>query len=178
MRLNKTGKRPVSRVQAWPPEGSKLAAAHKGVCDALDRAIYSNPTVGEDLSSIGVDVVFQRAPTILPDRDAKFGNERWDALIHATFSNIVDLAKAKGGEYAGDADRLANFRRNALALGVSQELVWAVYAGKHWDAIQQYIKDLQAGRTRVRAEPLEGRVDDLITYLLLFKAILTERGGK
>jgi hypothetical protein len=56
------------------------------------------------------------------------------------------------------------------------ETVWAVYAGKHWDAIQQFIKDQRNGKERERLEPIEGRVDDLLVYLLLFKAMLQERG--
>jgi hypothetical protein len=55
------------------------------------------------------------------------------------------------------------------------ELVWRIYAGKHWDAISQYIKDIQTGKERHRLESLSGRADDLIVYLLLFKAMLMER---
>lgn len=93
-----------------------------------------------------------------------------------TFQNVVELGVKKGGEYAGDADRLANFRRNGNNLGLPMETVWAVYAGKHWDAIMQFIKDDRNGVQRERMESIAGRVDDLITYALLFKAMLDERG--
>lgn len=104
-----------------------------------------------------------------------YSHERWEALLKATEAEIRKLATLKGGEYAGDCDRLANFRRNAERLGTSMELVWAVYAGKHWDAIQQYVQDLGAGKDRPRLEGLAGRADDLIVYAILFKAILEER---
>jgi phenylacetate-coenzyme A ligase PaaK-like adenylate-forming protein len=39
----------------------------------------------------------------------------------------------------------------------------------------QYIHDLVSGKERERMEPIEGRVDDIIVYMLLFKAILLER---
>jgi hypothetical protein len=100
---------------------------------------------------------------------------RYELLLKSTFLEIENLGTNKGGEYAGDGDRLANFRRNGENLGLPMETVWAVYAGKHWDAIQQYIKDQRNGKERLRLEPIEGRVDDLITYLILFKAMLDER---
>ncbi len=99
---------------------------------------------------------------------------RYNELVQETFAEIVRLGVQKGGEYAGDTDRLNNFRRNAANWGLTMEQCWGVYAGKHWDAIQQYIRDRAAGVDRVRTEPLSGRVDDMIVYLLLFKAMLDE----
>ena len=103
-----------------------------------------------------------------------YTNHQYDALLGETVDKIKGLSKSKGGEYAGDKDRLANFTRNATALGLRSEQVWAVYAGKHWDAIQQYVQDMATGKSRYRSEPIEGRADDLIVYLILFKAILEE----
>jgi len=107
-----------------------------------------------------------------------FSHEKYDRLVQETVDNIRKLSSLKGGEYAGDVDRLANFRRNALALDLNMETVWAVYAAKHWDAIQQYIKDLQQGKTRTRLESITGRADDLIVYMILFKAMVEEREGQ
>ena len=104
-----------------------------------------------------------------------YSHERYAQLIDETIEKITTLSKLKGGEYAGDDDRLANFRRNADRLGVSMETVWAVYAAKHWDAIQTFVQDLNVGKSRDRLEPISGRVDDLLVYLILFKAILEER---
>lgn len=106
----------------------------------------------------------------------KYSTERFMQLQARTVESITQLSALKGGEYSGDDDRLANFRRNAAALGVNPETIWAVYAAKHWDAIMQYIKDLNELKSRKRIESLSGRVDDLIVYLLLFKAMLEESG--
>lgn len=106
-----------------------------------------------------------------------YSHERWASLLAKTVAEIESLSLKKGGEYAGDDDRLANFRRNGAALGLPMETVWAVYAGKHWDAIQQFIKDQRNGKERERLEPIAGRVDDLLVYLLLFKAMLEESGN-
>lgn len=106
-----------------------------------------------------------------------YSHERWNRLLEQTVDSIKRLAEQKGGEYAGDTDRLANFRRNAQALDLQPEQVWSVYAGKHWDAIQQWIKDTVAGKTRPRSESISGRADDLIVYLLLLKAMVEVREG-
>lgn len=106
-----------------------------------------------------------------------FSHDRWNTLVDETFAEMKKLAQMKGGEYSGDTDRLLNFRRNGANLGLPMETVWAVYAGKHWDAIQQFIKDQREGVARERLEPIEGRVDDLLVYLLLLKAMLIERDG-
>lgn len=103
-----------------------------------------------------------------------YSHKRWEDLLASTIETINTLSVSKGGEYAGDSDRLANFTRNAERLSLSPEQVWAVYAGKHWDAIQQYVQDIATGKRRKRSEKIEGRADDLIVYLILFKAILED----
>lgn len=107
-----------------------------------------------------------------------FPHSEYQYLVESTIENINRLSILKGGEYAGDHDRLANFRRNGNTLGLPMEVIWAVYAAKHWDAVIQYINDLSAGQRRERLEPLSGRLDDLIVYCILFKAMLVERGEK
>jgi hypothetical protein len=105
----------------------------------------------------------------------RYSHEAYSKLVQATVDQIHELSLVKGGEYAGDVDRLANFRRNGTNLDLPMETVWAVYAGKHWDAISQYVKDLQQKKTRPRSESISGRADDLIVYLILFKAMIEER---
>ena len=104
-----------------------------------------------------------------------YDTARYAKMMAETFALVEELGKVKGGEYAAEGDRLDNFRRNAKNWGVSMETCWGIYIGKHWDAIQTYVRDVQNGRTRVRAEKLSSRVDDMITYLILFKCMLDER---
>lgn len=107
-----------------------------------------------------------------------YKHEDFERLIGETIDNIRRLSKLKGGEYAGDTDRLANFRRNAANLDLTMEQVWSVYAGKHWDAIQQWVRDVAKGVQRERGEPILGRFDDLIVYCILGKAMAQERSDK
>lgn len=105
-----------------------------------------------------------------------FNQEQWQSLLKETVEAINNLSKSKGAEYAHGDDRLDNFRRGAKAVGVSMEVVWRIYAGKHWDAITTYVQDINEGKTRERSEPITGRINDLIVYLILLKAMCVERG--
>lgn len=103
-----------------------------------------------------------------------YSHERYKKLVEATYETIKELSSLKGGEYAGDGDRLANFRRNGADQDLPMETIWRVYAAKHWDAIGQYCKDRLSGKKRERLESISGRADDLIVYLILFKAMVDE----
>lgn len=108
----------------------------------------------------------------------QYSHKQYDALMDKLTEEMKKLASVKGGEYSGDNDRLANFRRNAANLGVPMELIWAVYAAKHWDAIMQYVQDLVSGKTRPRNETIGGRAHDLLVYLTLFCAMLEEQDNE
>lgn len=136
----------------------------------VDGDVYQTLEFGGWVSISWLDEV-----GILVKRHDGYSHQRYSDLLETTFAEIKKLSELKGGEYSGDTDRLANFRRNATALGLTQEQVWAVYAAKHWDAVMQFVKDLGEGKERNRLESLAGRCDDLIVYLLLFKAMLEER---
>ena len=108
--------------------------------------------------------------------DAIFSHADYNAVIEEAVNQIKKLGDLKGGEYAGDVDRLANFRRNGKDLNLPMEVIWRVYAAKHWDALGTYITDILSGTKRTRLEGIDGRVDDLLVYLILFKCMLIERG--
>lgn len=139
----------------------------------------------DDMNEVEVDrlvnVLTGQSGTPFPPRpsdEMRFNHEQWNELIEETIKQIGELSRIKGGEYAAEGDRLDNFRRNGADCGVPMEVCWRIYAGKHWDSITTYVRDIQAGRDRVRSEPIQGRADDLIVYLLLFKAMCRERGVK
>jgi hypothetical protein len=65
--------------------------------------------------------------------------EDFDKLVEDTVKATADLLIAKGDEYAGDADRLANFKRNAIKNGQTVLETWQTYWGKHIDSINTYM---------------------------------------
>lgn len=96
-----------------------------------------------------------------------------DNLFAETWKEICDLAKTKRKEYAAHDDALNNFRRDAKDLDLTMEQIWRVFAGKHWGAINNYISG-----NRELSEPIDGRIHDLIVYLVLLKAIIHETGRR
>lgn len=112
-------------------------------------------------------------------RPSRFTPDKFALVLKDTIAKIENLIATKGEEYKrSDDDQLSNFRRAGAELDVPMELVWLVYAGKHWDALSTYIKDLKDQRVRTVSEPISGRVDDLIVYLILLRCMIVERESK
>ena len=99
-----------------------------------------------------------------------FTTKAFEEVTQLTVRRLFQLSETKGKEYSGPLDRLANFRRYAESLGLDYRMVLAVYAGKHWDAIVSYCK---TGKV-FSSESIDGRIDDLIVYLLLLKCMVIE----
>lgn len=93
-------------------------------------------------------------------------------LVKQEFNHILEINQTKGKEYASEADALSNFYRRSEELGISPKAVWAVFAGKHWDSIMHYCKE-----GKVLSEPIEGRIRDLILYLLLLEGLAREESN-
>lgn len=99
---------------------------------------------------------------------------QFQEIVNETISAIQGLLKVKGAEYAGSEDRLANFKRGATLTGCTPLQCTFIYASKHYDSISTYIKNCAAGTEQVLSEPIEGRLDDLINYCILLKALIKE----
>ncbi|MCE5191507.1 MAG: hypothetical protein LLG08_07100 [Actinomycetia bacterium] len=100
--------------------------------------------------------------------------DRFDLLVQETYAESAKLLINKGGEYAGSDDRLANFKRGAGLCGATSLQVALIYLAKHYDAVATYVRDDAAGVERTRSEPIEGRLDDLLNYCILMKALVVE----
>lgn len=97
-------------------------------------------------------------------------------MVDATVHDIRTLLRVKGGEYANE-DVLANFKRGSALVGVMPLTCLFIYMSKHYDAVATYVRDQETGRDRPRSEPIAGRLDDLINYCILAKAIIAEEQG-
>lgn len=90
------------------------------------------------------------------------------------FEEILKEAKElrikKGSDYSGVEDSNRNFKEAAKRLGITPEQVLSVYLDKHLDAIHTFIKD-----GVVKSEPIVGRVQDAINYLLIFLSLVWEK---
>jgi hypothetical protein len=99
----------------------------------------------------------------------------FENLIDEQFAEILRLTKSKGEEYSRSDDQLANFKRGAADLGLLPEQIWAVYFSKHIDSIKSYVKNLTNPNAPKLSEPIEGRIDDAILYLLLLKGLIRDK---
>lgn len=99
--------------------------------------------------------------------------EEWLKIVGKTFDGVHDITATKGIEYRRDSDdQFENFKRNGAELGISPMAVLHTYLNKHLDAIRYYIKQ---DKDLTLSEPIEGRIDDAIVYLLLLKGMIIER---
>lgn len=100
---------------------------------------------------------------------------RFKQLITQQCDTLQALTASKGEEYArSDDDQLANFKRQAAEFGLVPEKILGIYLNKHLDSIKTYIKHKTPDSVYALAEPIEGRIDDAILYLLLLKAMVVE----
>jgi hypothetical protein len=95
--------------------------------------------------------------------------DEFQELMGKHYDQIVAINSAKGHDYAGDEDALANFKLAAARLGMKPMQIWGVYISKHWSAIETYVKE-----GAVKSEPIEGRFHDLILYAFLGLALIEE----
>jgi|TARA_Y100000022_G_scaffold48537_1_gene41032 hypothetical protein len=99
--------------------------------------------------------------------NCEMSTQEFVTLCGDTWDDITRLTQSKGHEYANSDNQLDNFRRLSKALGLAPDAVCFVYLTKHMDAIQNHIREPE----RAKSEPITGRIDDAILYLLLLKAI-------
>ncbi len=101
--------------------------------------------------------------------------EAFAKSIDELYERLRALTATKGEEYKRREDnQFANFERGAASLGLTREQVLMVYLSKHLDSIVTYVKDRAAGQEKVYAEPISGRIDDAILYLLLLRGMTIE----
>lgn len=95
--------------------------------------------------------------------------EEFDNFKMEFFNDQNDLLTLKGHDYTGGGDRLANFKEEGEALGVTPLQVWATFAGKHWRALCTFVRD-----GSLRSESVRSRFLDLANYALLGAALAAE----
>lgn len=90
---------------------------------------------------------------------------------------LMKIQHTKGMSYSGNEDKLGNFKRIAkkvepmIRAGTDPiAIVWYVYFSKHLDSLDSFLR-----REYKDSESIEGRIDDLINYLMLLHGILRDK---
>jgi hypothetical protein len=94
----------------------------------------------------------------------------FDAVATKQFDECAALLVSKGNDYSPTKDRLGSFRRASERLGLTMEQILWVYLDKHLQAISSFV-----ARGRVESEPIEGRISDVINYMVLLRAIIEDK---
>jgi hypothetical protein len=91
-----------------------------------------------------------------------------------TFEHIESLFAVKGAEYSKEVNRLENFLKGARSRGKTPEGMLLDMMYKHWLSIEKFIEELLEG---IRHDPVQWfeKTDDIITYMILLKAIVKKR---
>jgi hypothetical protein len=97
-------------------------------------------------------------------------NDELIGFFERTMAEVISLRKAKAVDYSEPDDAFLVVRRVARETGVEPEQVLHIFMTKHYDAVRKYL--IHPGQT---TEPIEARINDLIVYLILIKAMLSER---
>lgn len=95
-----------------------------------------------------------------------------EEYLVSVHEHLVELSSTKGLEYAGTDDVLANFMRLSGTLKISPEMVLWVYLTKHLDAIASWVATNETYST----EPIQGRIDDALLYLVLLRVMASPVG--
>lgn len=96
---------------------------------------------------------------------------QFEQLFSETVADVLTLARSKGKDYSSEYDRLSNFKNQAANLGLTEYQVWAVYANKHWDAINAFVRN----DGQLESEPIESRIQDIIVYSILLLGLIQDR---
>lgn len=106
----------------------------------------------------------------LPEDSARFTAQDVARVMQDVVNEISFLREAGQKEYAhGFNSPFRNFESLSAELGISREKVLWVYAKKHIDGVVAYINGHKSQR-----EPVTGRINDLIVYLILLRAMYEE----
>lgn len=95
-----------------------------------------------------------------------------DEVFAARFTDCIDMLRSKNKDYSqGEqkGDRIAAFRRIARDVDITMKQAWAVFCQKHWGAVMKFVKE-----GTVESEPIDGRINDIINYMVLFGAIVDD----
>lgn len=92
-----------------------------------------------------------------------------EALMDTVFAEIKAINQSKGKEYATEHDALQNFK-DGIAWGISPKQNLMVAMNKHYRSIHSYLK---LGKV-LSNENIEGRINDLILYAVLLRALIEE----
>ena len=134
----------------------------------IQRTTGPKPTKNGSTANLGSGALTTKIQPKHPGSAQLVNSTEFESrYLRDTLERLIELTRSKGREYANSDDQLANFKRLALRLGLTPAQVCTVYLTKHLDSIDSWVRNPDQDLS----EPIEGRIDDAILYLILLKAI-------
>ena len=91
-----------------------------------------------------------------------------------TFDHIDSLLATKGSEYSGKTNRFENFLDAGRSDNIQPErALWGMML-KHYISIRKFVFELVTDQRR-SVDKWSEKIDDMITYLILLKAMIRRR---
>ena len=162
-------------LPGWTTSAGARAEAHLASCLLQDFYKFTpSTTKGKHghIANIADPIATKPRPKSMPNMGGNtVTRDRVAEMMSFVFDNdIMKLREEGQKEYAHTNDNaFANFERGADDIGVDRKQVLWVYAMKHKDGISSWLK----GHTSQR-EPVEGRINDLIVYLMLLRGMIEQ----
>lgn len=97
-----------------------------------------------------------------------------DGIKEMTFTHINELLATKGEEYSSNTNRFENFLDGAREEDTQPEYVLWFMMLKHWLSLKKFRRELKTSIRRPLVMWSE-KIDDMITYLILLKAMVAKR---
>lgn len=91
-----------------------------------------------------------------------------------TFDSIDRLFRTKGAEYSSDTNRFENFLDAGRSENIPPEKALWYMMLKHYISIRKFVMELATDRRR-SLDKWSEKIDDMITYLILLKAMIRRR---
>lgn len=103
-------------------------------------------------------------------------DREFNSIVEKCCATIYSVLASKAKEYAR-GDRLSNFKKAASAMSMTPEKACVAFWMKHVISIADLVNDLDTNK--VAGMPMwEEKIGDAINYLVLLKALVTERTDK
>lgn len=103
--------------------------------------------------------------------------QNFDIEVQATLQKIQTLLLVKGKEYRRGNNPYHNFDTGALIIGQTPEKVLHGFLLKHLVSYQDMLNDIEQGKLP-RVEVVEEKLNDILVYFLIQKAMILERINK
>ena len=97
-----------------------------------------------------------------------------ETVKQTTFDHIDRLLATKGGEYSSKTNRFENFLDAGRSENMQPERALWYMMLKHYISIRKFVMELVTDKRR-SVDKWAEKIDDMITYLILLKAMIRRR---